>query len=63
MPNDTPYKNLADAAQALKKGGRALAELTGEDEPDLPEVDVLREGFRRLTGAKKPERRFGGGED
>lgn len=60
MPETTKKRpTLATAARALRAGGRALGELTGEDEPEMPYEDVLKQGFRRLMGVTKPVRRFG----
>jgi hypothetical protein len=57
MPRDR--ENMASASRALRVGGRALEEITGEPEPEVEQRDFLREGFRRLMGVSKPVRKYG----
>lgn len=61
MPYDeeNPKKNIAGATRALRLGGAELAELTGEDEVELPQANIFRDGFRRLTGAARAPRMYG----
>jgi hypothetical protein len=57
MPKNKPY-NMAYGHSALRTGGKRLAEITGEDEPVVEQKNVLSEGFRRLGGVKKAERKL-----
>ena len=62
MPVDKNGKNLAYAANAMKTGGKALGEITGEEEPELEQKSFFSDGFRRLTGnVETPKRKTGEG--